>query len=531
MPRYSSRGVALSTVVQIVTVLVVCDAVCHGEVVNLTAPELGVTQSSVLLLWDDTHAPDYTRGIQNLEAPEYEVLQDGTPIGVTSRRCFTVKRLDPDREYVFSVRGAAPVVTSTPIEGLAVEVTTESAGEVFNVRDYGAKGDGKTLDTPAIQGAIDACSPGGIVLVPEGVYRVDGLRMKSDMTLEIEEDAVLSFLGYREEGSYHEPNAVLPGPDGAVTYQRPCFLSGFRVENLTITGDGVIDGNGPGWWPFREETVRPFIVDFVDARNILVQGVTLRDSPAWANHLLYVDDAIYSDVKVLKVSEEHGTNGDGLNPQSSRNILIVGCLFGNQDDSIAIKAGRCDSLADKRFRSTENIVIRDCRFDGGAAPGARPLGCAIGSENSGGVRNVLIKDCEFIDTASLINIKTNRERLKAVVENVVVENCTYVNTVHKERRWNRAALCVDASYASEVQYPSRSELLTRHAPAFRSFTFRNIFLRNAKGWGGYINGLDEKLARGIAIENVLVQSRDGLFIRNASGLAMEEVSITPAFED
>ena len=334
---------------------------------NVEAPVLGITASSVILIWNDTFVPDYQAIDSTLRSAEYFIYQDGKQVGSTNKRTFTVKGLSYLKPYTFSVKSKENK-DNMNMNGNSIQVTTKSLDKIFNVRKYGAKGDGKKNDTEAIQKSINACSKGGVVLFSAGHYLIDHLELKSDITLELAKDAVLSFIGYHEGIKYPSTKALLPGPDGDINYESASLITGLNVHNVIITGEGIINGNGETWWPHYKEVTRPFTIEFILSSNILVQGVTIQNPPVWNNHLLYVDDAIYSDVKFYKVSKVSGVNGDGLDPDASRNILIVGCLFGNQDDAIAIKSGKYEADGNKRRRSSEYIMIRDCVFNGNAAP-------------------------------------------------------------------------------------------------------------------------------------------------------------------
>jgi len=495
------------------------------SVKKLQALTLGTTASSVILAWDDPFEPDYQASDFKWKTREYTLYQNGTRIGSTHKKTFTAKNLSPVTDYIFSV--TLPE-SEDPEKWNTVKVTVRDPGKIINIRKSGAKGDGKNDDTAPVQHSINHCPAGGSVYIPAGNYLVGHLELKSDITLELAKDAVLSFIGYKHDKVWPKTKAELSGPDGNIHYESISLLSGTNVHNVVITGEGIIDGNGETWWPYYKEITRPFTLEFVNSSNILVQGITIQDPPFWNNHLLYVDSAVYSDVKFLKVSTQDGVNGDGLNPDASRDILIIGCLFGNQDDAIAIKSGKYVEDGNKRRRSTERIIIRDCIFDGKAAPGSNPLGIAIGSESSGGVKHVMIRDCEFSDVASLVNIKTNRERFFACVEDISIENIHYTNTKHVDRWWNRAAISVDLFYgAPEGSDPSVAESFSPQTPVFSGIHFKNISIYNPAGKGIYISGLPESPVHDIDFDKVNVTSKDGVIIRNVDALSVSGISVIP----
>ncbi len=500
-----------------------------GAISKLEAPVLGITATSVILTWDDHSQPDWGPDGPGQEPKTYFVYRDGTKIGSTTKKTFTATGLEPAKNYTFSV---SPDHDGKNKDLNTVQITTKSRGKVLDVKKFGAKGDGKQIDTEAIQKSINNCPAGGTVFVPAGNYLVGHLELKSDMTLELAKDAVLSFIGYNQGDVYPVTKAVLSGPDGDIEYKSISLISGVGIRHVSITGEGIIDGNGETWWPHYKEITRPFTVEFINSSDILVQGVTMQDPPFWNNHLVYVDRAVYSDVKFLKVSTVDGVNGDGLNPDASRDILVAGCLFGNQDDAIAIKSGKYVEDGNKRRRSSEQITIRDCVFDGNAAPGSDPLGIAIGSESSGGVKHIVVRDCSFIDAASLANIKTNRTRLFARVEDVRFENITYTNTRHVDRWWNRAPLSIDLFYGvPEGTDPSVAEPFSEQTPVFRDIRFKNISISNPVGKGIYVSGLAESPVRDLIFDQVYVRSKDGVIVRNVDALSVTGISVSPLQEN
>jgi polygalacturonase len=497
----------------------------RGEIRNLEAPKLGITATSAILTWYDTFIPDYQSDDLKQYTRKYNVYKNGVQIGTTNHKAYSIQGLNPATNYKLSVRLDGD---SADLNEIFIDVSTKIQGKIFNAKKYGAKGDGIHNDTEFIQKTIDACSAGGTVFIPAGHYLVGHLKLKSEITLEIGKDACLTFFGYKEGTNYPKLKTMLQGPDGEITYESLALISGINVHDVVITGEGVIDGQGETWWPHYSETKRPFTIEFVSSSNILVQGITIQDPPFWNNHLLYVDHAVYSNVKFFKVSQVSGHNGDGLNPDASRDILVVGCLFGNQDDCIAIKSGKYVNDGNKRRRSCEYITIRDCVFDGNAAPGSGPLGIAIGSESSGGVKHILVKDCEFSNIASLANIKTNRERFYAYVEDVRFENITYTNTTHVDRWWNRAPVSVDHFYTDAPgSNPSIPELFTSRTPVFTNIHFWNISIYNPVGRGIYISGLAESPIHNIDFDRVYVRSRDGVTIQNVDLLSIRGITVLP----
>jgi len=480
---------------------------------NLSGPSLARTASTILLVWDKS--PD-----QGVVA--YDIYQDGKLAGSTRHLCHTATNLVANTTYKFAVR-ARNKEGNASAESNLIQATTKPGGTVFNVKDYGAKGDGKSKDTRAIQAAIKACTPGSTVLVPPGIYLVDQFELKGDMTFDLVAGATLQFRG-RADGKFSSAMVSLPGPDGEVQKRCGALISAIHADRLTITGGGVINGNGATWWPHKD-LPRPRLLMIVASADVFVQGITLEDPPTWNTHLLYVDRAVFSEVRFLKVSTAHGSNGDGLDPDSSRDVLIVGCQFGNQDDSIAIKSGSVKPGQSGRQRSSENITIRDCLFDGTLAHGSHPLGFAVGSETCGGVRHVLLKDCEFRNVASVANLKANRERAGAVVEDIRIEDCTYTNNEFPDEPWNRAPLTIDLFYYRDYGPPDSVAPLASTTPVFRDIHFKNIVIENPKGRFAYLCGLVEQPVRGITFENITGSAKHGLHGQNLDGIELRNVPV------
>jgi polygalacturonase len=493
-----------------------------GKIMNVSAPSLGITSSTVVLLWDDTYIPDYTNMDVQLPTRMYHIYRDGIKIGSTKQRSYPVKGLASSSTYSLAVQLSEGPVNMSGADN-SIQITTKKAGKVFNVRKYGAKGDGQKLDTKSIQKAINACTKGGVVLIPAGTYLVDHIELKSEMSLELEKGARLNFLGYNEGGNYPVSKAALPGPDGIIDYASKYLITAYKVHDVTITGEGTINWNGETWWPYFRTANRPLGIGFIQSSNILVQGVTFLDSPNWNNHLLYSDSALYSDVKFFLVSKVPPHNSDGIDADASRHILVVGCLFGNQDDCFAVKSGNALVEGNKRRRSTEYITVRDCVFNGNAAPGSQPLGIAIGSEVSGGARHIVIQNCEFIDVASIIDIKTNRKRPYSLVEDVLVENISYTNTKFPERPYNRAPIAIDMFYYGKYARPDSIASLNQTTPLFRNIHLKNIRIENPMGKFVYLRGMPEQPIKNLTFENIAGSSKQGFYGKNVDGIDLINV--------
>jgi polygalacturonase len=327
----------------------------------------------------------------------------------------------------------------------------EFPDRTFNILDFGAVGDGETKSTEAINAAINACTEagGGMVVVPEGVYLTGAIHLKSNVNLHLAENSVLKF---SQDDNDYLP-MVFTRWEGTELWNYSPFVYAFEQENVAITGQGTLDGNSDkdNWWFWKGEWsrktweivpenqanatarlrqmaedgvpveerifgpghyLRPKFVQFYRCKNILMDGITIINSPMWVIHPVLSENITISNVSVIS----HGPNNDGCNPESSKNILIQDCFFDTGDDCIAIKSGR---NADGRRLDvpSENIIVRRCTMRDGHG------GVVMGSEISGNVKNVFAEDC-IMDSPNLdriIRIKTNSTR-GGIIENINIRN-------------------------------------------------------------------------------------------------------------
>ena len=322
--------------------------------------------------------------------------------------------------------------------------------KVYDVTSYGAVGDGKIDCTEAFKSAIDECNKngGGKVIVPEGSYLTGPIHLKSNVNLHISENAVVLF---SKDISKYLP-VVFTRWEGVECMNYSPLIYAYEQENIAITGKGIFDGQGSNnnWWSWKgrkeygwedgfpdqiedrnelfrlaegnippEQRVfgkghylRPNFIQPYKCKNVLIEGVTFKNSPMWFIHPVLCNNVIVSNVTV----EGLGPNNDGCDPESSKNVLIKNCFFNTGDDCIAIKSGR--NTDGRRVNvGSENIVIQDCRMKEGHG------GVVMGSEISGGVRNVFAENC-LMDSPNLdraIRIKTNAVR-GGTVESIYVRN-------------------------------------------------------------------------------------------------------------
>ena len=323
----------------------------------------------------------------------------------------------------------------------------------FDITDYGASPDTDADALPAITEAIRACheAGGGRVVVPAGTYAVHGpINLLSNVNLHVSEGATLLFSTRPED---YLP-AVHTRWEGVETYNYSALVYAYEQENIALTGTGTLDGqaSNDNWWPWSgsdrygweegtpsqsDENSRPQLYDwntrevpleerrfsgvsylrpnFVQpyrCKNILIDGVTIRNSPMWILHPVLSENVTIQNVRVIS----HGPNSDGCDPESCRNVLIKNCYFDTGDDCIALKSGR-NQDGRNSGRPIENVVVRDCEMKDGHG------GVVIGSEVSGGARNIYAENC-VMDSPNLeraIRIKTNKVR-GGTIENLYFRN-------------------------------------------------------------------------------------------------------------
>lgn len=341
----------------------------------------------------------------------------------------------------------------------------------FNVIHYGADNKGIELSTNAIQSAIDDAHrlKGGRVLIPEGTFLTGALELKSNVELHLHEDAYVTF---SQDTRDYLP-LVLTRYEGIELYNYSPLIYAHHAENIAITGAGTLDGRGDEhhWWPWKygtngqpsQDRDRQLLFDMAEKRipveervfgeghylrssfiqpyncqNILIEGVTVKDSPMWQVHPVLSENVIVRGVNIIG----HGPNTDGVNPESCRHVLIEDCYFDNGDDCIAIKSGRNED--GRRIGvPSENIVIRRNTMRDGHG------GVTIGSEISGGVKYVYAED-NVMDSPNLdraLRIKTNSVR-GGTIEHIYFKNNLVKSLKHE-------VVCIDMMYEEGDAGPHR----------------------------------------------------------------------------
>ncbi len=433
---------------------------------------------------------------------KYDVYLNGELIYEQKQEnVFSLFNLTPNTEYSVSVLGKT------------LTFTTDSVTKEINAKDFGAVGDGKADDTKSLQTAIDNCEKGGMVTVPKGEYKTVNLMLKSDITLNLLQGARL--IGETNPEKYpimpdqivddFGKEKVVSVWEGAVMKSYASLIGGYSVNNVKIVGQGVIDGNaqnGP-WWQDQyvcsREVARPRVVFLNDCKNIGFHGVTIENGAAWNVHPFFSENVGFYNVKVN--APKRSPNTDGINPEGCDKVDIIGCVISTGDDCIAIKSGT-RALAEKYKRSADNYTIRNCLMNDGHGA------VVIGSEMSGGVKNLAVNKCLFLGTERGLRIKTRRNRGKlAVVDGIEFSNIKMQGVLtplvmnmfyncgidgQEEYVWSREVYPIDDS-----------------TPYLGSFTFKDIDCEGVEVCAGWFDGLPERPIEKVEIENMNFTFKDG----------------------
>lgn len=494
---------------------------------NLYNPAEGLTHNSALLLWDKLTCPP--------DLVTYRIFIDDTWIASTSNTDYTLTNLLPETEYQVNVQAVAESTSDILSSGTPIVVKTKPLGRQFDVRDFGAVGDGMRLNTAALQSAIDACVPGGTVYVPAGKYLSGALFLKGDMTLFLDEGAEIigsceladyPVYRYRYEGREHLCYASLINMPQSIPEGYSDTDSNIW-KNVSICGKGTINASGASLISKElasgDVAKRGNAVCLRNTTGIYLYGITIREAPFWCLHTIYSKNITMNQIHIENRRDKNGNdyglyNGDGIDPDSCSNVNIVHSCIESQDDCIAIKSGR-DEEGRVVSIPSRNYRISNCRFMYG-------FGVGIGSEVSAGASDVLVQDCQFINSFSIGSVKVPKPR-GGVVERITYDNCTLVNhdTLHSDCRWFRGAIYIDQFYGIESPQVNIEENITEATPTIRDITFKNIELETVGGNAIYICGLLENPLKGIVLQNVVARGIDGMKIYNTDGIVLDDVSV------
>lgn len=423
--------------------------------------------------------------------------------------------------------GAPQGLIDTP--GLPGPVAPIFPARVFDIRDFGAISDDAFDCTSAIADAIRACglAGGGRVLIPAGKWFTGPIHLRSHIELHLEKGAVVRF----SSSPAHYLPAVFVRWSGQECFNFSPLIYARNCENIGITGAGTLLGQGAAWWPWekRERTamarlyqmvlngapvsarrfgrkqspLRPQFIMPINCRNVLLEDFSvLEGGPFWTIHLAYCDDVT---IRRLRIDAAEGPNNDGIVLDSCRSVLVEDCDLKTKEDCISLKSGLNED-GQRVGKPTENVVIRRIHARGGAGA------IAIGSDMSGGVRNVLVHDCTFDGPAIGIRLKAARGR-GGVVENVEMRNLT-MGTITGD------AIQVTTEYPVFVSPNGK-------APVFKNITFRDVTCAKA-GTAARMIGQSDSALRQITLERVRITAEQGLHCSFGNGIHLLNVDIRAA---
>lgn len=439
-----------------------------------------------------------------------------------------------------------------------------------SVADFGAKGDGTTLCTAAIQKAIDqtAQKGGGKVVVPQGVWFTGPIVLKSNINLHLEKGAILLFSP--DYNLYPIVETVFEGLDTR-RCQSPISARGAR--NVAITGEGVVDGNGQHWRPLKRDKVtesywkevtakggayirdgfwiptegarkgymmadmnvptgnlteaqwdsikvflRPVMVNLVSCKNVWLNGVIFQNSPAWNLHPLMCENVLIEGVEVRNPS--FAQNGDGLDLESCKNTLIVNSRFDVGDDGICIKSGK-DENGRKRGIPCQNVIVDGCTVFKGHG------GFVVGSEMSGGVKNISVSNCQFLGTDVGLRFKSKRGR-GGIVENIWIKNISMFDIPTEAVIFN---LYYGGMSAAEAKAAGKNKTedvkpmpVDETTPCFRNIYIEDIVCKNAHR-AMFFNGLPEMPVENINLKNISITAEKPAEFKYCKGIKQENVNV------
>lgn len=447
---------------------------------------------------------------------------------------------------------------------------TQFKNTVYNIVQYGAQPDGHHLNTKNIQKAIDECSAkgGGMVQVPNGLWLTGPLVLKNNVNLNLAQGATLLFT--KDKNQYP---LITANWEGFPQMRNQSPISATGASNIAITGKGIIDGNGDGWravkkdkltdsqwkkllasggvltddkriWmpsesfakgqrekdpgrisPERDDAyyqsvkdfLRPNLLVLTSCDRVLLEGVTFQNSAAWCLHPLMSKNITIKNIQVK--NPWYAQNGDGIDLESCSNVLIENSVLDVGDDGLCIKSGR-DADGRARAMPTKDVIIRGCTVY------ASHGGFVVGSEMSGGAKNIYVSNCTFVGSDIGLRFKTTRGR-GGIVENIFIKDI-YMKDIPGD------AILFDMYYMAKDPVPLEGEArelpkvetlpVDETTPQFRNFEISNVYV-NGAAKAIFLRGLPEMHVKNIKIENSVFQSTKGVDIQEASNIQLNNVKV------
>ena len=427
-----------------------------------------------------------------------ELFLDGERIGEEYRSVCSLFDLEPDTDYTFE-----SVTESGRRETLAFRTKRETC--TLDVRAFGAKGDGETDDTAMLQAAILCCPEGGRVLVPPGEYATGPLFLKSRMTLEISGGAALKLLTDRMRfpvlpgctpADNRDGEVLLGLFEGCAADGFAAALNGIDLTEVSVIGEGVIDGQAQesDWWIRPKEirtACRGNLLYTQRCKGMLVQGLTFMNSPSWNLHPAYSENLDFIDIRVKAPWDSPNT--DGFDPESCRNVRLLGAEISVGDDCIAIKSGKI-GLGRKYKRACEDLEIGWCALLDGHG------GVTVGSEMAGGVKRVRAHHCYMKGNDRALRIKTRRDRGKDGVIDDILFRDVRMDGVKMPLVVNSFYFCDADGKTDRVQIREKQPV-DDTTPEIGTVCFERVEASGCKACAAYVLGLPEKPMKHLILRN------------------------------
>lgn len=471
-------------------------------------------------------------------------LNDKCIIKGENRNVFSIYGLNPDTQYKISVGTDRNTASSQ-------NVHTEYELVRLNVKKFGVVGDGVTEDTGMLQAAILACPDQGTVYIPAGTYLTAPLFLKSHITIELEEGATL--LGITDRNKY----PILPGYtlhtdekdeyylgtwEGNPLKSMASLITGINVEDIKIIGKGTLDGNAQNgdWWvdvKNKRRAWRPRTVFLNNCKNVTLQGIRVQNSPSWTIHPYFSEQVKFLDMEITNPYNSHNT--DGIDPESCKHVEIIGVKISVGDDCIAIKSGKL--FMGKKFKKpSEDLIIRNCIMEKGHGS------VVVGSEISGGVRNVRVSQCLFRETDRGLRIKTRRGRGQDSILDQIDFSNIEMDGVLTPFVINMYYYC-DPDGKSQYVWSKEALPVDEMTPFIKGLTFTDIVCHNVEVTAAFFYGLPESPIEEVKLQNICFDFKKdaqsgvpammsflepvckmGIFSRNIDKLILDNVKIIGA---
>ena len=441
---------------------------------------------------------------------------------------------------------------------------------VVNIKDFGAVPGGQVLNTRAFSDAIDAVTEkgGGRVIIPAGIWLTGPITLKSNLELHAEARALVKFSDNKDLYPLTETSF-----EGLNTWRCTSPINGIDLENIAFTGKGIWDGSGEAWRPVKREKLtekqwkklvasggtvddnnktwypseqykqasknadlnvrsdlktkedfegirdflRPVMVSIINSKKLMFDGPVFQNSPAWCLHPLMVEDLIVRNVTVR--NPWYSQNGDGLDIESCKNVIVENSNFDVGDDAICIKSGK-DKVGRLRGIPSENLIIRNNVVYHGHG------GVTVGSEMSGGVKNMHVSNCTFMGTDVGLRFKSRRGR-GGVVENIYISDISMTDIPTYAISFNLyygGKSVVEVMEEGGIQSSAHYEPVTEETPQFRNIFITDISIRGALQ-AVFLQGLPEMNLKNVEISNLLARAEKGFSVVDANGISLSNIRL------